>query len=524
VASIGMAATPLDRVHRGRVVVIAGPDGSGKSTLAAALAAALAEHRKARRFHSRIGVLPAREAARRVTTTPQAQTGYPRWLAAIKVTYLALDHLVGWALVVRPFVRSGGWVIFERGWSDLVVDPSRYRLPSGGKLPERLGRLLPRADMTVILEAPATVIHERKNELSVEEIERQMAVWRSLTHRDPTALRLDAAAATETNVRAILAATDRARARWLTLPPGRPRVSIPVESRRAAVAGLRVYQPVTTYALALWGATTVVAGSGALRVLGDSPAPIIQEVLAEHMPPGGTLAVRHSRRADRAVALLLDRNGRPVAAAKVALDPPGRAKLEREVTGLTRVAARLAPPLSAPALLRVEPGLLLFEPVAWRVRVRPWMLPVDVAEGVGRLHRRADAAAHGVSGPGHGDLAPWNIFRTNAGWCIFDWEEASEAAPDFEDPFHYLVQAHALLGRPRTADLLAGVRGARGRSSVRRPLLAYADAAGLDRASIPGAFVAYLERSRAALRPNRSDRRRGIAARDRLLEAMRTGR
>jgi thymidylate kinase len=498
-----------------------GPDGTGKTTLAAALITALSEGRPVRRFHSRIGILPVREAARRTTATPQAQPSYPPWLATIKVAYLALDQLAGWAFVVRPFVQSGGWVVFERGWSDLTVDPRRYRLPTGGTLPGRLGRLLPQPDLTVVLEAPPAVVHERKSELSVEEIERQAAAWRSMVRRDARALRLDAAAATETNVRAIVAATDRAVGRWLALPPGRPRLTIPVGSRRAAVTGLHVLQPVTPLALALWGATTVVARAGALRLLGESPAPAICDLLAEHVPPGGTLSLRHSRHPDRAVALILDRGGRATAAAKVALDPAGRAKLEREVDGLTRIGARLVPPLSAPRVLAHEPGIMLLEAVAWRVRVRPWILPAEVAEGLGQLHRRSDAHPSTGIGPGHGDLAPWNLLRTADGWCLIDWEDADEAAPAFEDPLHYLVQAHALLGRPSRADLIAGVRGG---GWVGRALHAYADAADIDGASLPDAFVSYLERSRGALRPDRADGRRGIVARDRLLAALRASR
>lgn len=514
-------AAPPSRKGRGRFIVIAGPDGTGKTTLADALAAAVPDGSQVRRFHHRIGVLPVREAARRPTTTPHDQPIYPGWLAAIKVAYLAVDQIVGWVAVVRPHVRSGGWVILERGWRDIVVDPRRYRLPPGGTLARRLGRMLPQPDLTVVLDAPASLIRERKAELTAAEIERQRAAWREIAGADPRVVVLDATAPVRANVRTILGMRDRAVGPWLAVPPGRPRLTIPVRSGRTAAAGLRSYQPTTFGGLVFWMAARGAAMTGALRVLGNPRAPAIADVLAAHVPRGGSISIAHGSRPDRAVVLLLDREGRATGAAKVALDDAGQAKLAKEVEGLTRIGARLVPPLSAPRLLAHEPGIMVLEVVAWRVRVRPWILPAEVAEGLGQLHRRPDAHPPTGIGPGHGDLAPWNLLRTADGWCLIDWEDADEAAPAFEDPLQYLVSAHALLGRPNRADLIAGVRG---RGWIGRALHAYADAADIDEASLPDAFVSYLERSRGALLPDRPDWRRGIVARDRLLEALGTRR
>jgi thymidylate kinase len=514
-------AAPPSRKGRGRFIVIAGPDGTGKTTLAEALAAAVPDGSQVRRFHHRIGVLPVREAARRPTTTPHDQPIYPGWLAAIKVAYLAVDQIVGWVAVVRPHVQSGGWVILERGWRDIVVDPRRYRLPPGGTLARRLGSLLPQPDLTVVLDAPACLIRERKAELAAAEIERQRTAWREIAGTDSRVVVLDATAPVRANVRTILGMRDRAVGPWLAVPPGRPRLTIPVRSGRTAAAGLRSYQPTTFGGLVFWMAARGAAMTGALRVLGNPRAPAIADVLAAHVPRGGSVSIAHGSRPDRAVVLLLDREGRATGAAKVALDDAGQAKLAKEVEGLTRIGARLVPPLSAPRLLAHEPGIMVLEAVAWRVRVRPWILPAEVAEGLGQFHRRPDAHPPTGIGPGHGDLAPWNLLRTADGWCLIDWEDADEAAPAFEDPLQYLVSAHALLGRPNRADLIAGVRG---RGWIGRALHAYADAADIDRTSLPEAFVSYLERSRGALLPDRPDWRRGIVARDRLLAALRAGR
>jgi thymidylate kinase len=267
----GGAATRKRR-ERGQFIVIAGPDGVGKTTLAEALAAALPDGIPARRFHHRIGILPVRQAARRPTTTPHDQRVYPGWLAAVKVAYLAVDQVLGWAAVIQPFVRSGGWVILERGWRDIVVDPGRYRLRPDAKLARRLDRVLPQPDLTVVLDAPASVIGARKGELTAAEIERQRIAWRTFAGRDPRVVVLDASSSPQVNVDAILGTQNRLVGSWIAVPPGRPRLTIPVGSRRIAIAGLRVYQPVTFRGLVLWMVATLAAGLGVLR-MGPPVAP-----------------------------------------------------------------------------------------------------------------------------------------------------------------------------------------------------------------------------------------------------------
>ena len=103
--------------------------------------------------------------------------------------------------------------------------------------------------------------------------------------------------------------------------------------------------------------------------------------------------------------------------------------------------------------------------------------------------------------------------RSRAGWHLIDWEEAGPDRPPFEDVFHYVVQGHALLGRPTASEVLAGVR-LEGR--VGQALRAYAAGADADLADVPDRFVAYLRSSQRALLP-RDDRVAGVSARADLL-------
>jgi hypothetical protein len=165
----------------GGVVAVVGPDGAGKTTLCQGLVEGvlsggpvlvLANRRGARG----IGVLPHR-APRGDTRDPHRDAPYPSPVSTAKLVYLAVDHLLTWATQVRPFVRRGGWVVIERGWWDVTVDPARYRLVPSRRLGRALTGIMPAATVVLVLGAPAEVLRARKPQLPAEEIERQLRAW-----------------------------------------------------------------------------------------------------------------------------------------------------------------------------------------------------------------------------------------------------------------------------------------------------------------------------------------------------------
>ncbi|MDQ3661236.1 MAG: hypothetical protein M3454_09305 [Actinomycetota bacterium] len=188
---------------RGGVLIIGGPDGAGKSTLAAEIIGEVLSEVPV--MHIRFPrLLPRRNRerarARRLgkDATPNLigprayPPTYPWGTSMWKALYLFIDFMLGWRMRVGPFVRSGGWVVFERGWWDHAVDPRRYRLRSGRPFIV-LGRLIPRADLILILEADPATIHARKPQLSTEELARQMTVWHRILPRTQRRIFLDAA-------------------------------------------------------------------------------------------------------------------------------------------------------------------------------------------------------------------------------------------------------------------------------------------------------------------------------------------
>jgi hypothetical protein len=103
--------------------------------------------------------------------------------------------------------------------------------------------------------------------------------------------------------------------------------------------------------------------------------------------------------------------------------------------------------------------------------------------------------------------------RTEAGWVLLDWEETAGGYPPFFDLFHYVVQAHALLGRPSRRDIAAGLAGD---GWIGRSIRAYADGAGGDPSEARVRFHQYLSQSNERLDAADPAHRSALRARGRL--------
>jgi thymidylate kinase len=164
---------------RGLCLALLGSDGAGKSTLLARLQILLAPRFPGQFvLHFRPGLFQKRTTG--VVTNPHAQPPRNLLLSWLKVGYYFADHWAGWLVIVLPAKMSGKLVIFDRNFDDLLVDEKRYRLRGTKTLVRVLRRLLPGADRTLVLSAPAAVLHQRKPELSLAELEKQQGILREL--------------------------------------------------------------------------------------------------------------------------------------------------------------------------------------------------------------------------------------------------------------------------------------------------------------------------------------------------------
>jgi phosphotransferase family enzyme len=506
---------------RNGIIVVGGPDGSGKSALCGSLEDGALEGRVLR-IHHRPAFLPKRTSGE--VTDPRAKPPYGPVLSLLKVLYLWVDFSLGWAIRVRPFARHG-WVLLERGWTDLLVDPLRYRLAPGGRALRLLGRFVPSSDLSLVLEVPAETLAQRKDELSVEELARQSRAWREIAKPSRAVVYLDGTLSPEAVRRAALEAIARIvpagnpapTNEWTNLPHKRsPRWILPRRPRSVVVAALRIHQPMTIGGMIAWLGARVFAMVGGFRFLprGDPPPTAVAEALAPHVSPDSFVALARTADPGMWTALIVDVTGRMRAIGGVATSARARARLEQKL-GAAMNVPELPPPLMAPRIVGHSDSVLLFEAVKWQLRVRPWRLQREIASSLGAFFGDAFASDEG---PSHGDFAPWNILRTSRGWAVIDWEEASlKGGSPFHDLFHYLVQAHVLLRRPSRRALISGLRG---RGWVGEAVREYAKAAGrLDRDAMRS-FVSYLETSIPRIDLSRPEAQRHLEARQRLLRMV----
>jgi thymidylate kinase len=171
----------MPRRKAGASVVVVGPDGTGKSTLARNLLAGPLANERAVHIYARPKALPRPSLGRAPSAAEnRRKPPFPVWLSILRTLYVFVDFVLGWIVHVRPVVRAGGWVVIERGWWDLVVDPGRFRLRGSAGLARLLAMLGPRPDLFLILEASADVVRSRKNRVSAAEVMHQAYLWQTV--------------------------------------------------------------------------------------------------------------------------------------------------------------------------------------------------------------------------------------------------------------------------------------------------------------------------------------------------------
>ena len=96
----------------------------------------------------------------------------------IRFSFYNLDFLLGNALKIFPQKVKRNLVVFDRYYYDYFADMKRYQYNLPEWMPARFSCIIPKPDIVIILDAPAKVLYQRKQELTVEEIEEVSAKFR----------------------------------------------------------------------------------------------------------------------------------------------------------------------------------------------------------------------------------------------------------------------------------------------------------------------------------------------------------
>lgn len=186
------------------IIVFLGPDGAGKSTVLAGVEAGLkAEGEDFESYYFAPGYLKRYrpKAIRTVTTNPHEGRQYGPIRTLAKICLMLFEFRMG----IRQVRKSGQLVLFDRFIHDLLVDPVRYRMGRVRWWMRLLLKLAPKPDLVVIIVAPPEVIRSRKQEVPVEETERQVAAYRELSDSFRRAIVIENSGRPEDSIESALA-------------------------------------------------------------------------------------------------------------------------------------------------------------------------------------------------------------------------------------------------------------------------------------------------------------------------------
>jgi thymidylate kinase len=113
-------------------------------------------------------------------------------MSIAKLLYWWADYNLGYLLSIRPAITRSSLVAFDRYYYDLEVDPRRYRYGGLNSFIRVIGMFIPRPDLIVILDVPASVAQQRKSEVPPHETARQRRHYLELAERLENAHVVDA--------------------------------------------------------------------------------------------------------------------------------------------------------------------------------------------------------------------------------------------------------------------------------------------------------------------------------------------
>jgi len=191
---------------RGSFISVAGPDGVGKSTFIELLEKELTEvfvkeSSDIKVVHFRPKMIPnlkklfggkKYDESKEEFTNPHRAKPVGGMNALARLTYYWVDYVLGYWLKTRRKCANGQIYIFDRYFYDFIIDPFRSRI----KLPEWIRltywNFTPKPDIIFFLECDAEIIYKRKQELTLEEIDRQLDRYRKLASTSTKFIILDA--------------------------------------------------------------------------------------------------------------------------------------------------------------------------------------------------------------------------------------------------------------------------------------------------------------------------------------------
>jgi len=192
-------------------IAVIGPDGAGKSTFIDGLIKSIAfyyvaDESKCHLYHFRPTVLPNLGALGEKMgvmkedknfTDPHRGKPTGKLYSFIRMAYYWLDYLVGVPLMLRKDAKFDRFTIYDRYIYDFLVDPRRSRINLPNWLLKTFAKLVFQPRIVFVLLADAETIYKRKQELAIDEINRQLGEYSKLVQSNKRFAVIDASKSPE---------------------------------------------------------------------------------------------------------------------------------------------------------------------------------------------------------------------------------------------------------------------------------------------------------------------------------------
>lgn len=179
---------------KGSFISVAGPDGVGKTTFLELLQEELVEclvkeKDDVRIVHFRPNIIPnikkllngkLYDESKEDFTNPHREKPVNGLNALLRITYYWIDYVLGYWFKTRPQCAKGRIYIYDRYFYDFIIDPFRSKINLPKWVRVMYWKAIPKPDLIFFLECEAKVIYKRKQELTLEEIKRQLQEYKEL--------------------------------------------------------------------------------------------------------------------------------------------------------------------------------------------------------------------------------------------------------------------------------------------------------------------------------------------------------
>lgn len=208
----------LNRIFRktGYVIVFLGTDGSGKSTIIEKITPVLNEtfHNGVHYEHLRPNYIPPlavllgkkkKSEVNTIVENPHEGKSSGFWGSLFRLNYYLVDYICGYYLKIFPqkCAKSCIW-IFDRYYYDYLIDQKRNCIKLPLWLIKFYGLFVPKPDLIVCLGTNADIIRNRKPELPLVEIERQINALEKFSKNNTKTVWVDTGCSEEVSVTLVM--------------------------------------------------------------------------------------------------------------------------------------------------------------------------------------------------------------------------------------------------------------------------------------------------------------------------------